>query len=275
MALLGFATFVTQTNEIRGETGDDVFLRNMIPEISCSTTAIIKNEDPAGFRYSEYQTKICGNFQVQFLRANLELADLPKKSSKDLVSFFERWMKITGSLCQEIIIGEKLIPPDYSCLFGIPSKEQQIARAMYELFLNGDLPEEYSGGSWCSVAGLPITDQKKEAALTKVFGEIRGKKIWDVLTAKLLDEGFRLEPEDGTYYRNLALASSDVGGEPATSNWVVLPIPLLRVYYGQEINPVGPPELCLQSDPICNTKTKMIETKKPDGICMAWRGFGP
>ena len=111
--------------------------------------------------------------------------------------------------------------------------------------------------------------------MTKVFGEIRGEKIWDVLTAKLLDEGFRLEPEDGTYYRNLALASSDVGGELATSNWVVLPIPLLRVYYGQEMNPVGPPELCLQSDPVCNTKTKMIETKKPDGICMAWRGFGP
>jgi hypothetical protein len=274
IVLLAFATFVMLTDETRGETANDAFLRNMIPEISCSTTAVIKNENPAGFKYSEYHAKICENFQSQFLKANRELTDLPKKSPIDLDTFFERWMKITGSLCKEIMIGEKLVTIDYGCLFGIPQKEQPIARAMYELYLNGDLPEEYRDGSWCSVTSSPIADRKKDAALAKVFGRIRGGNTWNDLTAKLLKEGFHLEPESGTYYCNLALAY-DVDGEPASDDWAAIPFPLLRVYYGQEMNAVGTADLCPMSDPNCNGEIKVIEQTKPDGICMAWRGFGP
>jgi hypothetical protein len=276
IVLLAFATFMTLRDETRGETANDTLLQNMIPEISCSTTAVIKNENPTGlFKFSEYQTKICENFQRQFLKANRELVGLPKKPSMDLDKFFERWMKITGSLCKEIVIGEKLIPIDYGCLFGIPSKEQPIARAMYELYLNGNLPEEYSDGSWCSVANLPNEDRKKEMALAKVFGQIRGRDTWKALTAELLKEGFRLEPENGTYYRHLALASNDNDGIPAADDWTALPIPLFRVYYGQEMDGVEAAEPCLISDPNCSGETKIVEHTKSDGICMAWRGFGP
>ena len=275
IVLLALATFAMLGDETRGETADDIFLRNMIPEISCSTTAVIKNEDPTGFKYSEYQTKICGNFQRKFIEANRELADLPKKSSIDLEKFFEKWMRITGSLCKEIMAEEKLVPIDYACLFGVPSKEQQMARAMYELYLNGDLPEEYSDGSWCSVTSSPIANLNKEAALAKVFGQSRGRNAWNALTAELLKEGFHLEPENGTYYRHLALASNDNDGIPAADGWIVLPIPLLRVYYGQEMKGIGAAEPCLISDPNCNGETRIVEHTKPDGICMAWRGFGP
>jgi len=267
MVLSVFATFAMQGAETRGETAEDAFLRNMIPEISCSTTAVFKNENPT--ELSDYQANVCVNFQSQFLEINRKLADMPNKSSIELEKFFQGWSEITGALCKEIIIGEKLNSIDYGCLFGVPTGDQPIARAMYELYLKGKLPDSYSNGSWCTTAARQENDSQKIALLKEVFGDTDDPNAWRDSEKKLLSEGFYLTPGTGEYSR--ALATSINSGETG-EGWFSVPFPIFTVYFGQEHMPQQG-ELCTEAD--ANCASQPVKAKIQDGICMTWQGFGP
>jgi hypothetical protein len=269
MALLAFATFAMLSDETSGETADVALIGNFIPEISCSTTAVIKNDDPTGFRYSEYQTKICGNFESQFFKANRELADLPKKSSTDMEKLFEKWVRITASFCKEIMVEEKLATIDHACLFGVPAKEQPIARAMYELYLEGKLPDSYSDGSWCTTAARQENNSQKIALLEKVFGNTDGPNAWSESKNKLLREGFHLVPGTGEYYRSLGTGANSDG---TAEGWIALPFPIFSVYFGQERTPQRG-ELCTAANANCASQSN--KAKVQDGVCMTWEGYGP
>lgn len=268
ITVLAFATFAMLGDETRGETADDVFLRNILPDVSCSTTVVVKNEDPGELHYSEYQTKICENFQNKFNEAYRELTDLPKNSSIDIEKFFEEWTRITASLCRKIMAKEKLVPVDHACLFGVPPKEQPIARAMYALYLKGKLPDSYSHGSWCTTTARQENNLQKIAVLKEIFGDTDDANAWGSSQRKLLNEGFQLTPGRDGYYRALGTSSSDGSSE----DWVSLPFPMFNVYFGQERMPQQG-ELCMKGDTLCGEKS--IKAKVQDGICLTWVGFGP
>jgi hypothetical protein len=248
-----------------GSTGD--FFWNMLPELTCETTVFAAEQHFEGIRLVQPERNLCFLPQIQFERTTAIIGDLKKTPDADDDAAFEKWSKTIAVLCRNIELELKLNLSEHICLFGVPSPSHPIAWSMYQLFVQGQILDDYHQGSWC-LRQSPYGDER-DALLTRVFGHANGATGWQQVKSELRSEGFIPDTKD-EFFRRAMITSSP---SPENADMSTFPSPIFFVYWGQEELPRANMVPCVSADVNCATT---VAPKKSDGICMSIRfGFRP